>query len=90
MTGRLGGKRRPTLPAAVRRPELNDRDSFPSVRTNRSRLPTTRMVTPEAPVKVVRKAQMTTLMMASPPGSQPSRLRNSLTSRSPALLSEMM
>ena len=48
------------------------------------------MVTPEAPVNVVRKAQMRTLMIVAPPGSQPSTDRKRRTSLSPALLSEMM
>ena len=54
------------------------------------RPPAARMVTPEAPVKVVRKAQMRTLMIVAPPGSQPRTARKSRTSLSPALLSEMM
>ncbi len=48
------------------------------------------IVTPEAPVNVVRNAQMRMLMRARPPGSQPKSVRKSLTSRSPDLLSEMI
>ena len=78
------------LPDAVIRP-LPKLSSYPlSLRTKRRRVPTAMMVTPEAPVKVVRKAQMRMLMKARPPGSQPNRERNRRTRRSPDLLSEMM
>ncbi len=46
------------------------------------------MVTPEAPVKVVKKAQTTTAITVSPPGNQPKTAWKKRTIRSPALLSD--
>ena len=46
------------------------------------------MVTPEAPVKVVKKAQTRTAMTVSPPGNQPKTAWKKRTILSPALLSE--
>ena len=45
------------------------------------------MVTPEAPVNAVKKAQAASATSASPPGSQPSSARVSATSRTGAPLS---
>ena len=39
------------------------------------------MVTPLAPVKVVKKAQTSTAAVAMPPGIQPNQARKSLTRR---------
>ena len=46
------------------------------------------MVTPEAPVNVVKKAQMTTAITVSPPGIQPKTAWKNRTSLSPAWLSD--
>ncbi len=48
------------------------------------------MVTPEAPVKAVKSAQVTNAMTARPPGIQPSSASDSLTSRLGARLSPRM
>ncbi len=48
------------------------------------------MVTPEAPVKVEKKAQTMIAITARPPGIQEKKALNSLISRSPARLSERM
>ncbi len=45
------------------------------------------MVTPEAPVKVLKKAQTSVAAIAAPPGSQPNQARNSRTRRRLAPLS---
>jgi hypothetical protein len=45
------------------------------------------MVTPEAPVKVLKNAQTSVAAMAVPPGSQPNQARNSRTRRRLAPLS---
>ena len=45
------------------------------------------MVTPDAPVKVEKKAQTSVVATTSPPGIQPKSALNNLTSRSEARLS---
>ena len=46
------------------------------------------MVTPEAPVNVVKKAQTMTAMTVRPPGNQPKTAWKNRTILSPALLSD--
>jgi hypothetical protein len=70
---------------------LAERDLEPLLfRAKLSRAPRARMVTPVAPVKVVKKVQTRTTMITIPPGSQPTKALNSLTRRFPAWLSERM
>ena len=89
MIGRLGGNRRPMLPTAVSRPIVNFCGYLPlSMRIVERMPPSARIVTPEAPVKVVKNAQTATAAMIMPPGIQPNRFLNVYTRRSPALLSD--
>ena len=46
------------------------------------------MVTPEAPVKVVKKAHSTTAITPRPPRNQPNQVWNTRINRAPAWLSE--
>ena len=48
------------------------------------------MVTPDAPVKAVNKAQVTRETIASPPGIHPRKTRVKRTSRSDVLLSPII
>ncbi len=48
------------------------------------------MVTPDAPVNAVKNAQVTSATMAKPPGIQPKRALERLTSRLGVLLSAKM
>ena len=71
MTGSEGGKSRPSEPAAVTRPSEKPSGYLSSSSDGSSRPPTARMVTPEAPVKVVKTAQTKAAITATPPGIQP-------------------
>jgi hypothetical protein len=89
MIGRLGGKSSPMLPEEVSSPMENFSGYFIcSDRTEKSMPPRARIVTPEAPVKDVKNAQIITVAIIIPPGIQLKRLRKVPTSLSPALLSE--
>jgi hypothetical protein len=90
MIGRLGGNNSPMLPEAVNNPVLNFLWYLLLIKTYDKRAPKARIVTPDAPVKVVKKAQTRIAIMARPPGNQPKRDLKSLTILSPALLSERM
>ena len=76
------------LPAEHKSPFLY-RSSIPFLsRIAARRPPIARIVTPEAPVKTVKKAQITTVAIIMPAGIQPKKALKVLISRSPALLSE--
>ncbi len=69
--GRLGGKRSPREPDVVISPSENF-SLYPSfLRIGKSNPPRAIIVTPLAPVKAVKKAQITRETMATPPGSHP-------------------
>ena len=86
--GRLGGNIKPVLPAEVNIPIENLSEYLFSLKIVKSIPPRARMVTPDAPVKDVKKAQMITVAIIIPPGIQPKKILNVRTSRSPALLSD--
>ena len=88
--GRLGGKSSPMLPEPVSNPVAKSSLKPRWMRTNDRRPPRARIVTPEPPVNVVKKAQSRMLITARPPGNQPKKVLKNLTSRSPALLSDMI
>jgi hypothetical protein len=94
ITGSAGGKRRPTLPELVSKPVLISKpvlkfsEYFLFNRAIERKPPRASIVTPDAPVSVVKIAQTITATIPSPPGSHPKRFRKSRTKRSPALLSE--
>ena len=52
--------------------------------------PSASIVTPEAPVKVVKNVHTSIAIIAMPPGSHPNHALKRFTRRSPALLSESM
>ena len=88
MTTRLGGSSSPRLPVDVSRPIENRSENPSLINTGSSKPPNARMVTPEAPVNVVKKAHKMVAATAEPPGIQPKQARKTRTRRSDALLSE--
>ena len=81
ITGRQGGNRSPRDPDEVRRPREN-LSGYRSTRSAGSRIPpSATIVTPEAPVKVVKKVHTSTVTTAIPPGIQPTIARKKRTSR---------
>ena len=73
ISGKLGGKSKPKLPEVVISPSENESGRRCCRRAGNSNPPSATIVMPEAPVKAVKRAQTTMAMMASPPGSQPSK-----------------
>src|SRR3990172_3650242 len=81
MTGRHGGKRSPSEPEAVRSPREN-LSVYRSARRAGNRIPpSATIVTPEAPVKVVKNVHTSTVTTAIAPGIQPTRARKKRTRR---------
>src|SRR3990170_7040996 len=81
ITGRHGGKRSPSDPEAVRSPKEN-LSGYRSARRAGSRIPpSATIVTPDAPVNVVKNVQTSTVTTASAPGIQPNIARKSGTRR---------
>lgn len=74
MTGRLGGNSSSRLPEAVTRPIEKPSGYLSLTSIGKTRPPKARMVTPDAPVKVVNMPQTKTTISAIPPGIQPRRL----------------
>ncbi len=71
MTGSDGGNSSPSDPAAVTRPTEKS-SGYPSSRSDGRRSPpSARIVTPDAPVKVVNRAHTNVAITATPPGIQP-------------------
>jgi hypothetical protein len=85
MMARLGGKRRPMAPDAVTRDSAFSREYPLPVRITVKRPPRARMVTPDAPVKVVKKVATRTAAITAPPRSQPTEWLTTARSRFPAL-----
>jgi len=69
------------LPAEVTAPSENRSEYTSRISTGSSRPPSARIVTPEAPVNVVKKAQTRMVATAVPPGSHPASALNRRTSR---------
>ncbi len=90
ITGRLGGKSRPRLPAEVTRPTEKSSGYWSLSRIGSTRPPKAMMVTPEPPVKVVNIAHTAATITASPPGIQPNRARKKRSRRLEAWLSARM
>src|SRR5258708_38590655 len=67
MTGRLGGKSIPKEPAEVSSPRASFSLYFSAIKIGINRPPRARMVTPEPPVKQVKKAQTRAVTMAGAP-----------------------
>ena len=85
MINRLGGSKIPRLPDAVSTPREN-RSLYPClISTGNMSPPSARIVTPEPPVKVVKKAQTHMAATAVPPGIQPNHAWNNRTRREEAL-----
>src|SRR5579871_879553 len=81
MTGRLGGKSIPREPAEVKRPRASRSLYFSAKRMGISRPPKARMVTPEPPVKAVKKAQTQAVTMAGPPRREPKKASKTRSKR---------
>ena len=88
MMGRLGGKRRPNVPALVTNPRENFSGYFPCNKAGRRIPPKAIMVRPVAPVRAVKAEQVMRAMMDNPPGNQPRRASVSPINLLGALLSE--
>ena len=87
ISGSDGAKSSPRLPADVTKPRLNFSGYPACCSAGNSKAPSAMMVTPDAPVKAVKKAQAASETMASPAGIQPSSALVSRTSRPGAPLS---
>ena len=87
ISGKLGGKSNPKLPEVVISPRENESGRRCWRRAGKSSPPSATIVIPEAPVKAVKRAQTIMAIMASPPGSQPSKAWEKRTSRDGAPLS---
>ena len=71
INGRQGGKRTPSDPAPVSMPML-ERSLYPAdCSTGIKSPPSARIVTPEAPVNVVKNAQTRTVTITAPPRTPP-------------------
>src|SRR4030042_5910608 len=77
---RLGGKRRPSVPDVVNNPRENFSGYFPCNRAGNKIPPKAMIVSPVAPVRAVKVAQVTRAMIDSPPGNQPKIALESLIS----------
>src|SRR4030065_2569143 len=88
MRGRLGGKRRPSVPEVVRSARENFSGYFPLSRAGKRIPPRAMIVRPVAPVKAVKTAQVSRAMIASPPGTRPRSASDLLIHRFGALLSD--
>ena len=73
ITTKLGGRSNPKLPVAVNRPTEKSDLKPDSIRTGSSNPPNARIVTPDAPVKVVKNAHRIVAATAVPPGIQPNQ-----------------
>ena len=87
INGSEGANKRPKLPELVTSPRLNLSEKPTLTSAGYNSAPIATMVTPDAPVKAVKKAQVTNAMTPSPPGSQPIAACAVRTSRCEALLS---
>ena len=87
ITGRQGGKSRPNEPAPVSKPSASRSEYRAASSTGISRPPSARIVTPDAPVNEVKKAQTSAVAMAGPPRKQPNSAWNTRTRRCEAPLS---
>ena len=88
MTTKLGGSKSPMLPVAVNKP-IAKCSSVPLFsKTGRNNPPKARIVIPDAPVNVVKKAHSRVTASAVPPGNQPKSAWNIFANLSLALLSE--
>jgi hypothetical protein len=88
MRGRLGGKRRPSVPEVVRSPRENFSGYFPLSKAGKRIPPKAMIVRPVAPVKAVKMAQVIRAMIASPPGTRPRIASEALINLLGAPLSE--
>src|SRR6185369_6397553 len=73
MTGRLGGKSMPRDPALVKSPRASLSLYFSAIKMGIRRPPSARIVTPEPPVKQVKKAHTREVTMAGPPRREPKK-----------------
>ena len=68
---------------------MEKRSEYPSFKSaGNSKPPRAKIVTPEAPVKAVKRAQSRRVIIVRPPGSQPRKIRENWSIRCGALLSE--
>src|SRR5260221_2543712 len=67
ISGRQGGSNSPSEPAPVNKPSASLFDKPEPASTGITNQPTARIVTPEAPVKDVKKAHTSTVTIAAPP-----------------------
>src|SRR4030043_521699 len=86
--GRLGGKRRPSVPEVVNNPRENFSGYLPCNKAGKRIPPRAMMVRPVAPVSAVKMAQVTRAMIDNPPGNQPKIASESLINLLGAPLSE--
>lgn len=85
--GRLGGNRSPRLPEVVNNPSEKFSGYFSFRRAGYNSPPSAIIVTPEAPVKAVKKAHVQSDTIDRLPGSHPKIALEKLTSLSDVLLS---
>ncbi len=71
ISGRQGGKSRPSEPAPVIRPSAERSEYCAEMRIGIKSPPSARIVTPEAPVNEVKNAQTSAVMIAGPPRIEP-------------------
>ena len=71
MRGRQGGNKSPSEPDPVTRPRASFSRNRAASSMGISRPPSARIVTPEAPVNEVKKAQTRAVTMAGPPRNGP-------------------
>ena len=84
--GRLGGNNNPIEPDAVIKPKENFL-LYPSlINIGKSNPPKANIVTPDPPVRAVKKPHINNTITGVPPGNHPKTLLNTKTRRSDALL----
>src|SRR3989338_10703140 len=71
--GREGGNKSPRLPQVVTIPKLNFSEYFSEIKIGYKSPPIAIIVTPDAPVKAVKKAQVRRVTIATPPGTHPTQ-----------------
>jgi len=86
--GRLGGKRRPNVPEVVNNPKEKFSGYLPCNIAGKRIPPRAMIVSPVAPVRAVKIAQVTRAIIDSPPGNQPKTALESLINLLGAPLSE--
>src|SRR6185295_11219450 len=80
-TGRHGGSRMPSEPAAVINPSALRSEYWAETRTGISKPASARIVTPDPPVNEVKNAQIKAVAMAGPPRNQPNSAWKTRTNR---------